>query len=135
MKIKFLWLSLSMIGLIIFTTTASSLAQQLTVEKLAKKWKLTHYKYFFFSEEPAEKEKDDYLYLKMDMTFESISEGTYETGTWKLDAAQNRIYLSNQHETESLVLIIDEYGEHELVLIIDDPTDSDTKDLKIHFKN
>ena len=45
-----------------------------------------------------------------------------------------RIYLSNKNEEGELVFIINQLKENRLVLIIDDPSDSDAQYLKIHFK-
>lgn len=115
-----------------FITT--SRGGKITIQNLAKKWKLDKYKVSFFSEAPAENEKNDYIHLKSDMTFDSISEGVFEGGNWRLDAKKQRIYLSKKNETGELVFIIDELKPKKLVLIIDDPSDSDAQYLKIHFK-
>ena len=107
----------------------------ITVQRLAKKWNLEKYKYLIFSEAPAEKERNDYLHLKANMTFSSISEGEMETGKWKLDTLRKRIFLAKAGESEEMVLIIDHLSSHQLVLIIDDPSDEEAKNLKIFFKN
>ncbi len=93
------------------------------------------YKVFHFTEAPAPEEKNDYIHLKPDMTFSSISEGIYETGKWRLDVGKKRIYLSNKNKKGELVFIIDDLSPKQLVLIIDDPSDSDAQYLKIYFKN
>ncbi|MFT5254238.1 MAG: hypothetical protein ACI87N_003305 [Flavobacteriales bacterium] len=115
-------------------TITTSTDANITVQNLSKKWRLDKYKVSFFSEAPAENEKDDYIYLKPDLTFDSISEGKFEAGRWRLDAKKKRIYLSKKNEAGEIVFIIDELKPEKLVLIIDDPSDSDAQYLKIHFK-
>lgn len=113
---------------------ATSESTYITIQNLSKKWKLDKYKVSFFSEAPAENEKNDYIHLKSDLTFDSISEGEIEAGSWRLDAIKKRIHLSKNNEEGEIVFIIDKLKTKKLVLIIDDPSDSDAKHLKIHFK-
>jgi len=117
-----------------FIEAPTSKSSSITIEKLSKKWKLDKYKYFFFSEAPAENERGDYIHLKSDMTFDSVSEGIRDVGNWQLDADKKRIYLTQDGDDEALVFIIDKLKTKKLILIIDDATDPDTKNLKIHFK-
>lgn len=107
----------------------------LTVNNLSKKWKLDKYRYFIFSEKPAENERDDFIHLKSDMTFDSVSEGIREDGKWRLNASRKRIYLSKEGKAEEFVFIVESLSSDELILIIDDPSDGDAKNLKIYFKN
>jgi hypothetical protein len=72
--------------------------------------------------------------LKSDLTFDSVSEGKFEAGRWRLDAKRKRIYLSKKNEVGEIVFIIEELEPKKLVLVIDDPSDSDAQYLKIHFK-
>lgn len=113
----------------------SEFTSKINVQNLSKKWELDYYKFYFFSEDPAEEEKNDYIHLKSDMTYSSISEGEYDAGKWRLDIAQKRIFLSNNNEEGELRLIIDDLSANQLVLIIDDPSDSYAQYLKIFFKN
>lgn len=115
-------------------TSPVDFTTELSIQNLSKKWKLDKYKVSFFSEAPAANEKNDYIHLKSDLTFDSISEGEFESGNWRLDANKKRIYLSNKSEEGELVFIIDKLKSNKLVLIIDDPSDSDAQYLKIHFK-
>lgn len=108
--------------------------EEITVKQIAKKWKLEKYGYLFYSEDPPEKEKNDYIFLKPDMTFQAISEGEFEKGKWRLDVKQRRIYLSQSNEKEELIFIIDELEEDVLVLLIDAPSDEELEDLKIYYK-
>lgn len=106
----------------------------ITIEKLSKKWKLDKYKYYFFSQAPAENEIGDYLHLKSNMTYDSVSEGLRDIGNWRLDADKEQIYLTSEGDEAALVFIVDKLKTKKLVLIIDDSTGPDTKNLKIHFK-
>ena len=106
-----------------------------SVEALSKKWKLEKYAYLVFSEAPEAVEKNDYLLLKSNLFFESVSEGKYEEGSWRLDTESKRIYLTQEGAEDELVFIIDELRDDELVLIIDNPADEDAQYLKIHFKS
>lgn len=130
----------SLIGLLslVLCTSASLpnvLRDPLSAEALSKKWKLEEYSYLFFTEAPETQEMNDYLFLKNDMSFTSISEGLYEEGKWRLDVAKKRIYLSKKGDNEALVFIVDDLNGNELVLIIDDPEDGGIGELKIHFKS
>lgn len=107
----------------------------LTVQNLAKKWDLTQYRYLIFSEAPSAAEKDDYIHLKSDMTFASVTEGEYDTGQWRLDATAKRIYMTTPTEDGELVLIVSELSAQQLVVTIDDPSDKEIQDLKIYYKN
>lgn len=129
---KKIFLFALLISSISFSTEAQS--NGFTVQNLSKKWKLEKYKVFYFSEQPTEKEKNDYIHLKPDMTFSSISEGVYEEGSWQLDAKKSRIFLAKEKEEKELIFIVNDLSENELVLIIDDPNDEDAQYLKIHFK-
>ena len=106
----------------------------LTVKNLAYKWLLDQYEVLGFSESPSAEEKNDYLHLKPDMTFSSISEGILERGKWRLNAQKTRIYLSKEGEPGALVFIIKAVKQDQLILIIDDPDDFEAKYLEIHFK-
>lgn len=107
----------------------------ITVENLSKKWKLEKYSYLSFSEAPEQQEQNDYISLKSDMSFESISEGLKDAGKWRLNAKEKRIYLFKQGETNELTFIINGLSETVLVLSLDAPDDKDAKNLKIHFKS
>lgn len=107
----------------------------ITIQNLSKKWNLNKYKYSIFSEAPSDVEKNDFIHLKSDMTFDSVSEGELESGQWRLAVEKKRIYLSRKGEEGELVFIINELSSNQLVLIIDDPSDEGAKNLKIYFKS
>lgn len=130
----FYWTS-ALLALTGFHQTPSTQHPPITIQNLSKHWKLDKYQYFIFSEAPAEKEKNDYLHFQSDRTFTSVTEGVFDAGQWRLDAPAKRIYLSQENEEGTLVLLISALSPHQLVLLIDDPLDSDAKHLKIYFKN
>ena len=66
------------------------------------------YKFWFYTESPSEKEKSDYINLKNDMTFSSVSEGDFDTGKWRLYSSKKRIYLSKKNEKRELIFIINQ---------------------------
>lgn len=107
----------------------------ITVENLSKKWILVKYKYLIFSENPSEKEKDDFLHFSSDMTYTSISEREFDEGEWTLDVEHNKIHLTAYDEEGVLTFLIDKITSNQLVLIIDDPTDVEAKNLKIIFES
>jgi len=107
----------------------------LSVASLSRKWNLEEYSYLFFTEAPGDQEANDYLFLKNDMSFTSVSEGLYEEGKWRLDVAKRRIHLSVKGDNEELVFIVHDLDGNELILVIDDPNDKEAGDLKIHFKS
>lgn len=129
---KILYPSLLFTG-IMFMSFININTNDITIQSLSKKWTLSHYSVGWFTEEPSQKEKNDYIHLSSNMTFTSISEGVFEKGTWTLKG--KRIILSKNKEKESLTFIVEELTNKELVLIIDDPSDPDAKYLNIHFKN
>ena len=129
---RILYPSLLFIGIVLMSFINSK-TNAITIQNLSKKWELSHYSVGWFTEEPSQKEKDDYIHLSSNMTFTSISEGVFEKGSWILKG--NRIILSNNNEKDSLTFIVEDLTKKELVLIIDDPSDPDAKYLNIRFKN
>ncbi|MFK7905112.1 MAG: hypothetical protein AB8B69_08305 [Chitinophagales bacterium] len=120
---------------VFFSVLSYAQSTGLNTQNLSKKWKLDKYTYSIFSENPSEKEKNDYLHLKSDMTFDDVSEGEKDSGQWRLNIPEKRIYLSKNGEEGELVLIIDGLFENQLILIIEDPSDEDADNFKIHFKS
>ena len=107
----------------------------LNTQNLSKKWVLEKYKVFYFTKDPPEEEKNDYIYFNSNHTFSSVSEGKYEEGTWRLDILKKRIVLTKANEEGELAFIIEELTPTKLVLYIDDPTDAEAAYLKIHFNH
>lgn len=105
----------------------------LNVDNLSKKWELVGYEIFFLQESPEPQEAHDYLHLFSDLTFESVSEGVYERGKWRLQS--QRIHLSQNGESGELVLKIVDLTQDQLTLIIEDAQDEDAQYLHILFKS
>lgn len=102
--------------------------------QLLRKWQLDHYSYWFFTEAPEAKEENDYLHLKAEGLYSSVSEGAYEAGTWRFDAEKERIYLYRKGDPTPLVLAIESLDKDELVVHIEDSKDPEAAELSIHFK-
>ena len=107
----------------------------ITVKNLSKKWHIDKYSYLIFSEEPGKKEVNDYIAFKEDMSFESVSEGRYDKGKWRLDTAKKRIFLAGEIEKGELIFMIHKLDNNQLILIIDDPSEPGLEDIKIYFKS
>lgn len=120
--------------LLAFVAILSSLAyaQKVPVTKsnLSKMWKLEKYEVLWIDYDLEDNEKNDYMHLKPDMTFESVDEGEYGTGKWKLVTENKEQYLVLMGTQGELRLIIDELRTDRLVLVIDD---EEFIDLEIHF--
>ncbi|SHJ10223.1 lipocalin family protein [Aquimarina spongiae] len=128
--------SFCLIGLFLMSfTNINAQKIKLNVSNLSKNWQLTKYSVGWFSEEPSDKEKNDYLKLKSDMTFTSVSEGIFEKGTWQLQKEHKRITLSKKGDKAVLVFSIKKIKTNELVVIIDNDSEPDAKYLNIHFEN
>jgi hypothetical protein len=111
------------------------LTESIAVEnyKLLKKWNLSHYQLFGSDIDPDPNEKTDYIHFQKDGIYSSISEGIFEKGHYTLD--KQTITMTNSKKGEELKLVVKKLTETTLSVSIDDPNDSDTKYLTIHFKN
>ena len=109
--------------------------QSISIQNLSKKWKLDKYQYEEYTETPSDLEKNDFLHLKSDLTFSSITEGNVENGQWRLDVKEKRIFLFQKGVEGEMALIIHDLSVQQLVMSIDDPTDEETRKLKIYYKN
>lgn len=97
---------------------------------LCKRWNLEKYEVFWIDYEPEAKEKNDYLLLKRDFTFESIDEGEYGVGTWDIKVNKEKQYLVLRNNEGEINMIIEELKKDKLVVVIDD---EELIDLEIHF--
>lgn len=129
-------ITLLLIGSFAFTITSqeSTSRSTITVKNFSKKWKLEQYSYYGYGEKPSSKDKNDYIHFKSNMTFTSVSEGKLESGKWRLDTAKKRVYLSEKGKQGEWELIISTLSSTQLVFSINDPSDSDSKNLKFHYK-
>lgn len=104
---------------------------QVTITNLSKNWKLDKYEIFWIDYDPEENEKNDYLNLKPDFTYESIDEGEYGVGTWSLTAEGKDHFLNLKSEEGEIRMLVDELEVNHMVLIIDH---EELFDLEIHFR-
>jgi len=82
---------LTSVVLILITFTGYS--QTVNKKSLCKKWHLAKYEHNWIDYAPEEKEKNDYILLKNNMTYESVSEGKKTRGKWKLNENHNYFIL------------------------------------------
>lgn len=128
--------SFFVLTLVLICCSVSSIAQEveINVKNLSKKWKLEKYTYWGFTEKPSTKEQNDFLFLHLNKTFSSISEGRFDKGNWELDDENQCLKISNANN-EMLTLSIEVLESQKLVVFILGPDDQEAKYLKIHFKN
>ena len=108
---------------------------ELTIENLSKKWLLDKYVVLGSSYPPEANEKKDFIHLKSDKSYESISEGQAEKGGWKLFKSSKKLRLTSNTQAGQLEFNIIELTAESLVLVIIDPSDSDAQYVNIHFKS
>lgn len=123
---------LATVGLSSMTYGQDIIKSDISVENLSKKWKLEEYNYYGYTDTPSKKEENDFIDLKSDMTYSSISEGMFSSGIWKLDLKSKRISLIEGDE--EIRFFIDDLSDNQLTLILDDPSEKEAKNLKIVFK-
>ncbi len=66
--------------LILFLISVTGFSQTLNKKTLCKKWYIEKYRVMWKNYQPETKEKNDYILLKNDMTYESIDEGVFNNG-------------------------------------------------------
>lgn len=96
----------------------SGFSQTLNKETLCKKWYLEKYEVMWIDYEPDEKEKDDYILLKKDMTYESVDEGVNTVGKWTFNNEENYFTMFND-KGDGIKIIIDKLSINRMVLNID----------------
>lgn len=119
--------------LVAITFSLTAFTQKLEPNKtnLCKRWDLEKYEVFWIDYKPEANEKNDYLLLKRDFTYESIDEGEYGIGTWDIKITSENQYLVLRNEEGEINMIIEELKKDKLVVVIDD---EELIDLEIHFK-
>jgi len=70
---------------LLVVTCYGAKAQKIDKKSLAKKWKLVGYQYGKTWHKPSSKERGDYILLRNNQTYVSVSEGKTETGKWSLN--------------------------------------------------
>ncbi len=128
MKNRFI--SLLIVALFTFPTFGQKVP--VTKSNLCKKWELEKYEILFIDYDIDPNEKNDYIHLKSNMTYESIDEGKYGTGTWSFINTKDECVLILKSKEGEVRLFIKELRKDHLVLVIDD---TELIDLKIHFIN
>ena len=116
---------------LILISILSLTAQDITKEALCKKWYISHYKYLWKKYDPEAIEKNDYIFLKSDMTFISVDGGEKSTGRWTFNTGGKYVQLYNK-DGENLKLEIEEITNTEFVFEIDD---EEMKGLEIHYSS
>lgn len=96
----------------------SGFSQTLNKETLCKKWYLEKYEVMWVDYEPEEKEKNDYILLKSDMTYASLDEGTKTFGKWTFNTEENYFTMFND-KGEGIKIIINKLSINKMVLNID----------------
>ena len=96
----------------------SGFSQTLNKEILCKKWYLEKYEVMWVDYEPDEKEKNDYILLKSDMTYASVDEGTKTFGKWTFNTEENYFTMFND-KGEGIKIIINKLSINKMVLNID----------------
>ena len=93
-------------------------SQTLNKNTLCKKWYLQKYEVMWIDYTPKEKEKNDYIHLKTDMTYTTIDEGTFSMGKWKYNASKKYFILYNNKD-EGLKFIVDELKKNTMIVNVE----------------
>lgn len=96
----------------------SGFSQTLNTETLCKKWYLEKYEVMWVDYEPEEKEKNDYMLLKSDMTYVGLDEGVKTSGKWTFNTEKNYFTMFNG-KGEGVKIVVDELSMNKMVLNID----------------
>ncbi|AFU68368.1 hypothetical protein P700755_001469 [Psychroflexus torquis ATCC 700755] len=96
----------------------SGFSQTLNTETLCKKWYLEKYEVMWVDYEPEEKEKNDYMLLKSDMTYMGLDEGIKTAGKWTFNTEKNYFTMFND-KGEAINFFIDKLSMNKMVLNID----------------
>ncbi len=90
----------------------------ITKEQLCKKWNLSTYEAYGELYPPEKQEKNDYIFLKNDMTYITVSEGKKESGKWTINSSKGYIQLFDT-EKQSLKIYILQISKTKLSAKID----------------
>jgi hypothetical protein len=96
----------------------SGFSQTVNKETLCKKWYLEKYEVLWVAYEPDEKEQNDYLLLKSDMTYVSVDEGIKTSGKWTFNTKKNHFTMFN-NKRDGIKITIDTLSISKMVLNID----------------
>ena len=96
----------------------SGFSQTVNKETLCKKWYLEKYEVMWVDYEPDEKEKNDYILLKTDMTYVSLDEGIKTSGKWTFNTEKNYFTMFN-NKRDGIKITIDKLSINKMVLNIE----------------
>ena len=96
----------------------SGFSQTVNKETLSKKWYLEKYEVMWVDYEPDEKEKNDYILLKTDMTYVSVDEGKETSGKWTFNTEKNYFTMFN-NKRDVIKMIVDKLSINKMVFKID----------------
>ena len=96
----------------------SGFSQTVNRETLCKKWYLEKYEVMWVDYEPDEKEKNDYILLKTDMTYVSVDEGIETSGKWTFNTEKNYFTMFN-NKRDGIKITIDKLSINKMVLNIE----------------
>ncbi|MCD4664217.1 MAG: hypothetical protein K8R68_03030 [Bacteroidales bacterium] len=105
-------------SILLILLLGSGYSQNLNKNTLCKKWYLEKYEIMWIDYEPEEKEKNDYILLKSDMTYISVDEGVKSNGKWEYNDDKDYFIMYN-HKDEGLKIFVDELKANKMVLNID----------------
>jgi hypothetical protein len=96
----------------------SGFSQTVNKETLCKKWYLEKYQVLWVDYEPDEKEKNDYILLKTDMTYVSVDEGIKTSGKWTFNTEKNYFTMFN-NKRDGIKITVDKLSINKMVLNIE----------------
>lgn len=102
--------------MLVFSTLTFS--QDLNKNTLCKKWYLEKYEIIWFDYSPDDNEKNDYLELKEDMTYESIDEGEYSQGKWTYNN-QGKYFIIYDEKNQGIKFYVSELTSKSLIVRAD----------------
>lgn len=93
----------------------SGISQTLSKTTLCKKWHLEKYEIYWIDYAPDDNEKNDYIWLKTDMSYESIDEGEYSEGKWAYSDSDNYFILYDESD-EGLKFFVQELTSGRMIV-------------------
>jgi hypothetical protein len=116
-------------SVVLFLISITGFSQTLNKKTLCKKWYLEKYEVMWIDYEPEEKEKNDYILLKSDMTYQSVDEGKFSKGKWSFNDKDKTITLFN-NKGEEIDFEVKELNSNKLVVVM---KLKEMEDVDIHF--
>ena len=114
---------------VLMAFTIAGFSQSLNKNTLCKKWYLEKYVVFYIKYSPDEKEKNDYILLRTDMTYICVDEGERSVGKWNYNDDENFFFLYDK-SGEGLKFIVTTLKTNKMVLKVDI---EEMKGVNIHF--